>query len=112
MTINWRRGFLRGWIVITVCWILGIAIIAFRDGSIPSLTQGCDQLRGFVIQETGKVLGDAEVSKCEAQWRTKRLELIERAFGPPIALVVSGVLLGWIWRGFRYENSKWKNSSK
>jgi hypothetical protein len=103
VTINWRRGFVRGWIVVTVCWILGIATISFRDKGIPSLTQGCDQLRDFVVEGTGKSLGDAEVSQCEAVWRTERLKIIEWAFGPPIALIVSGVLLGWIGRGFRSD---------
>jgi hypothetical protein len=105
MAIRWRHGFLRTWIIIAIFWICGNAVIAFRDDGIPSLTRGCDELRGFVDDRTGQPLGDTDVARCEAVWRTNRLTLLEWTLGPPIFLFVVGVLFGWVMRGFNPKQS-------
>lgn len=100
------RGFIRIWIVIAALWIAGNGLFAFTDSGIPSLTyHNCDELREFVVERTGKHLGDADVARCEQVWHTNRLTLLGWAFGPPFALLVVGVLLMWIGRGFRPKKS-------
>ena len=88
-------------------WVLGAGILAFRDTSIPSLTRSCNELRGFVIEGTNTPLGDQDVADCEAVWRTKRLTLLEWTIGPPLALLLAGLLLAWIIQGFRSTSQQW-----
>jgi hypothetical protein len=105
VTIRWRRGFIRGWTVVATLWILGSAFFALDDGRIPSLLHGCEEYRGLVQQGTGRVLGDSDVARCENVWRTIRLTLLERTFGPPIMLFLAGILIEWVRRGFSPNNS-------
>jgi hypothetical protein len=101
--IRWARGFLRAWLVFAALWVIGWGIAALTDGSIPSLTHSCEELRSFVADKTAKPLGDVEVAQCEAVWRIERLSLLKSTFVLPILLLVGGTLLAWIIRGFRSE---------
>ena len=107
MQIRWRRGFIRTWIVIAGLWVVGAGIWAYRDTSIPSLTRSCNELRNFVIEGTNTPLSDQDVADCEAVWRTKRLTLLEWTIGPPLALLLAGLLLAWIIQGFRSTSQQW-----
>src|SRR5262245_21731646 len=106
MQIRWRHGFIRTWIVIAGLWVFVAGIWVFRDTAIPSLTYSCNELRGFVVEGTNTPLGDKDVADCEAVWRTKRLTLLEWTIGPPLALLLVGVLLAWIIQGFKSTSQK------
>jgi hypothetical protein len=100
-TVAWRRGFFRLWVVISAFWLIGTAIVAFKDTSIPSLTKDCSMLLDFTVDSTGQKLGAADVMTCKDVWRTVRMEWAEIALGPPIALLILALILGWTARGFR-----------
>src|SRR5262245_9543453 len=101
MTLAWRRGFFRLWVALALAWVIFIGVQAFRDTSIPSLTKSCSMLRDFVDDRTGQHLGDDDVERCEAVWRQKRIELVAQALVPPLAVLIIGIIFGWIVRGFR-----------
>jgi hypothetical protein len=101
IAVAWRRGFFRLWVAVSVFWFIGTAIIAFNDTGIPSLTKDCSVLLEFKADSTGQMLGPADVSKCEDVWRNERLKLIATGLGPPVTLLIVGLILGWIMRGFR-----------
>jgi hypothetical protein len=102
--VRWARGLVRAWIVLAALWLIGAGVYAYKDPSIPALLHSCTELRGFVVEETGKPLGDADVAQCEEVWRGKRLTLFAWALWP-LALLVVGFSLAWVIRGFRPENS-------
>jgi len=100
--MNWHRGLWRLWIAASALWLLGVGIIAFGDKGIPSLTnRDCSVLLEFEIVDTNAKLGPADVARCEESWRKKRIALAAEAFAPPASVLIVGVLLGWVIRGFR-----------
>jgi hypothetical protein len=99
--MNWRRGLFRIWIVISALWLLGTAAVAFTDTGIPSLTKDCRELLKFEDVKTGQKLGPHEVAQCDDQWRKERMRLIAIALGPPVTLLIVGLVLGWVRSGFR-----------
>jgi hypothetical protein len=99
--MNVRRGLLRLWIIAAALWVIGSGIFALSDRSIPSWTRDCEELRDFVVEGTGKPLGDVDVAQCQEVWRKKRLTSLEWTIAPPLALLVAGLLMAWIVQGFR-----------
>ena len=69
--LNWRRGMLRIWLVLSAAWIMGW-IIEFIVYGI----QG-----GF-------------------RFASDFLAIPVLLFGPPVALLIFGVAVGWAFRGF------------
>ncbi|HEV3184858.1 MAG TPA: hypothetical protein VGZ49_08245 [Xanthobacteraceae bacterium] len=75
--VNWRRGMIRVWILLSVAWIMGWVIEFIVIG-----LQG-----GF------KLPGDF-------------LAVPVLLFGPPVALLLFGIAAGWAFRGFRVDGPK------
>jgi hypothetical protein len=101
-----RYGWLRLWMVLSVLWGAGVMATALKDKSIPSLTKGCSTLLKFRVDRTGEYLGPDDVAKCEASWREERMTLAAWSLGPPLVLLVIGLLISWIARGFRPPQNK------
>jgi hypothetical protein len=101
MNIRWQRGFLRLWLVVSILWIVGVGAMAVSATSIPSLTKSCNMLLELTLDSTGTPLGADDVAKCEIVWRNERVKLAASAFGPPVGLLIFGLVFGWIARGFR-----------
>jgi hypothetical protein len=91
------------WAVAASAWVAAGSFVVRNDQSIPSWTHSCEELRQFIVR--GEPMGDAEVNRCQAFWPERRLELAEWVFGPPIALLVLGVLFGRIARRRATERS-------
>lgn len=72
--INWRRGLLRVWLLLSVAWIMGWLVYLILYG-----IQG-----GF--QSSGDVLAIPVL-----------------LIGPPIALLLFGFVARWAFRGFKPE---------
>jgi hypothetical protein len=75
--INWRRGMIRIWLVLSAAWIMGW-IIEFLVYGI----QG-----GF-------------------RFASDYLAVPVLLFGPPVALLIFGVAAGWAFRGFAADEAK------
>jgi hypothetical protein len=74
MQVNWRRGLLRIWLLVSAAWIMGWAVYLILYG----------------IQGGFRNSGDF-------------LAIPVLLFGPPIALLLFGLVAGWAFRGFKPE---------
>jgi len=70
--LNWRRGLLRIWLLVSAAWVMGWLVYLIMYG-----IQG-----GF-------------------QSLSEVLVLPVLLFGPPVALLLFGLLAGWAFRGFK-----------
>jgi hypothetical protein len=109
MTIRWKRGFFRAWVVFAVFWI---AVAGLIQLSKPPVVGYFDDL---VCEEAGKPLADVE--KCvEAAHKREQfsanVDKLMWVFLPPVLILIVSVLIlsvawvvttvvAWIIRGFR-----------
>jgi hypothetical protein len=76
MPVNWRRGMIRIWILVSVAWIMGWVIYLAVYGL-----------------QSGLKTGDLPA-------------IPVLLIGPPIALLLFGLAAGWAFRGFRVDERK------
>jgi hypothetical protein len=74
--VNWRRGLIRVWLLLSAAWIMGWAV----------------HLILFAIQGGFKNYRDF-------------LAIPVLLFGPPIALLIFGLAAGWAFRGFKPDDN-------
>ncbi|HEX9321289.1 MAG TPA: hypothetical protein VF913_04085 [Xanthobacteraceae bacterium] len=72
--INWRRGLLRVWMLMSAAWIMGWAIYSIL----------------YAMSDGFKTAGDF-------------LSIPVVFFGPPIALLLFGLATAWAFRGFKMD---------
>jgi hypothetical protein len=72
--LNWRRGLLRVWMLVSAAWIMGWIVYLILYG-IRSGFQGASEFLSIPVL----------------------------LIGPPIALLLFGLLAGWAFRGFKPE---------
>ena len=75
--VNWRRGLLRVWLLLSAAWIMGWIVYLILHG----------------IQSGFQSSGDL-------------LAIPVLLIGPPIALLLLGFVAGWAFRGFRPDNGE------
>lgn len=85
MTLNWRSGFTRIWLVLSVLWWAFIASLVF----VPAIWDMPPPPQGFWGWFFVGINGPGWL------WM----------FGPPIALLLVIRALGWIFAGFSSRNS-------
>ena len=73
--LNWRRGLIRIWLLLSAAWIMGWVVY----------------LTIFAIQSGIKTLAISS-----------RFPVL--LFGPPIALLLFGLAAGWAFRGFKPDD--------
>jgi len=95
------RGLFRLWVVLSVLWVAVVFWSALSANTFPSLSKPCSELLKVKDDVTGEFLTQADVDDCEAVWRNDQLEYLSLAFGPPLALLVMGLIVGWIANDFR-----------
>jgi len=78
--MNWKRGLFRTWLVGTAIWIAAVIYMVVASWPV-----------------------DLDTSRFTPQVRAHVLLASEWALGPPIAVLIAGLVLGWILRGFRLE---------
>jgi hypothetical protein len=74
--INWRRGMLRIWLLLSAAWIMGWII----------------EFAVYGLQGGFRLASDY-------------LTIPVLLFGPPIALLLFGMAAGWAFRGFRTDEA-------
>jgi hypothetical protein len=106
MRINWRRGFLRAWLVLAVSWIGAIGWLEYNDQIDPFAPEV--QLNGRSVSQLSEYELLTLYRKslaANASPRERILVLGPRqyaiVFAPPLALFALGAVLGWIMAGFR-----------
>jgi hypothetical protein len=75
--LNWRRGLFRVWLLLSAAWIMGWIVYLILHG----------------IQGGFQSFGDL-------------LAIPVLLIGPPIALLLFGLVAGWAFRGFRPDNGE------
>ncbi len=75
--LNWRRGLFRLWLLLSLAWIMGWIVYLILVGITGSL----------------QTLGDF-------------LSIPVILLGPPIALLLFGLVAGWAVRGFKTDNDE------
>jgi hypothetical protein len=77
MPINWRRGLLRVWLLLSAAWMMAWIIYLIM----------------YALSEGMRSVGDL-------------LVIPVVLIGPPIALLLFGIAAGWAFRGFRVDDTK------
>jgi hypothetical protein len=72
--VNWRRGLLRLWFLLSAAWVMAWTIYILLDG----LQGGFKSYRQLLVVPI-------------------------LLFGPPIALLLFGIAAGWAFRGFHVD---------
>jgi hypothetical protein len=99
--MNWRRGLLRTWLVVSICWVGvvgGQGVYEWYDDSwrnVPERPANCDPKNPFT-KYVPECLEMAPWLKTYPFWAALRL-----AIGPPAALLLLGAALYWVGQGFR-----------
>jgi hypothetical protein len=114
--VNWRRGFIRIWVVLSIVWIAGTGALAIYDWikysdyaretwAICKMTP--EQLKAAVWERE---------SGCTNRWEFAPANVFAQFGGiatpdiptqaaftvvPPIALLIGGLSIGWMLGGFR-----------
>jgi len=106
MRINWRRGFLRAWLVLALAWVGSTGWIEYSYQIDPFAPEV--QLNGRPLSQLS---GDELLAfyrktlAANASPRERMLALGPHqyaiVFGPPFGLLALGLVLGWIIKGFR-----------
>lgn len=96
-----RRGAFRLWVIVSAAWFATVIGIAATETSIPSVMHGCELLLDFSADATGKRLSDEDVRACNTVWRSERARLAAVALTPPAVLLLAGLAIGWVIRGFK-----------
>jgi len=73
--LNWRRGLLRVWLLVSAAWIMGWIVYLIIYGIQSGFRGGSGDL----------------------------LAILVLLLGPPVALLLFGLLAGWAFRGFKPE---------
>ena len=74
--VNWRRGLIRVWLLLSAAWIMGWAVYLI----LFAIRVGFETSREF-------------------------LAIPVLLFGPPIALLLFGLAAGWAFRGFKPDDN-------
>jgi hypothetical protein len=106
--MNLKRGFLRFWIGISLCWIAGLGWLLHDDlkfggpWTLSSRPPDCpkEYSNGPLQTWTDKELL-CRIAEAEAEDWAARLNAAEIIFIPPLGLFVFGCFVLWVARGFR-----------
>jgi hypothetical protein len=98
--MNWRRGLLRTWLVISICWVGvvgGHGVYEWYSWQVVSETPAsCDVPKDPFRKLDPDCLESAPWLTPSLPWAVLRLSI-----GPPAALLLLGAALYWIGQGFR-----------
>lgn len=103
--MNWERGLLRLWLLISVLWIIGAGAIVY-DELVESLRTWFEL--GVFLPEPSPGDGTGEGGSIDYLQRTATFyrigALAALLFGPPAGALLLGVAIGWIFGGRDADN--------
>jgi hypothetical protein len=92
-TMNWRRRLLRLWLVLSLCWIAGIGVYAWKQGPGLSSSQFGYEIASSPEKQNGKEIGgslNAELAKRYAAY----------VLLPPLTTLALVLLGAWVVSNF------------
>jgi hypothetical protein len=114
--MNWRKGWLRLWLVLSLCWIVGIAVFAWHQEQARA-----DQEKTYRACFARKEAEGANPFTCPSEgpayhidelWRLENDTMAARlkgyainAFLPPLAALALGLLGVWVISGFTLKGA-------
>ena len=113
MTIRWKRGFFRAWIVFAVLWIACVALIQSSPSTPSNSYYKVNPHNRSGCEEIAKTYPSYDVEACvrAAVWDNANGKLTWMFLPPVLILIVAcliaivtwvfGSVLAWIIRGFR-----------
>src|SRR4051794_3347728 len=99
--MNWRRGLLRTWVVVSICWVGvvgGYGVYNWYNDPWRVVSQkpaDCGETKPWTKYHK-ECLELAPWLKSPPLW-----DVLLHSIGPPSALLLFGVVLWWIGQGFR-----------
>ena len=91
--MNWRGGFVRAWVVLTVLWVLLCLVLASGPGEYDDLILQYGS-RNWVSLYLDRII--ARLSE-PSRWFV--------LLGPPVVILCFGALVAWVMAGFRQRKS-------
>ena len=105
--MNWRRGLIRLWLLVSVLWVGFVASIAYYGAVVPrqaaAAQAGCFEARKL-DGNLGNPFGcfdDASPFADLIPWSSDLFKYGALAFAPVVTMLVLGLSIGWILAGFR-----------
>ena len=106
--MNWRRGFVRLWVVFLVVWVALTA--PSRWGALTWTKDVCLHGPGrWVCHENlFEYLVNPDISPEDLSVSSKNpnLEAARTIFGPPLLVLVAGIAVAWVIRGFQRKATR------
>src|SRR5208337_3688066 len=110
--MNWRRGLLRAWAILSALWVLGsVAIGASQRLEIfvpfepppakgtPSLVP-LEQYACWVTRHSDKATMTLPIDEAWKECVKYRLQVPAIALLPPLIVLALGYACRWVWKGF------------
>jgi hypothetical protein len=113
--MNWRRGLLRGWTISAGAWVVLVGSISFthwyddswRAISTVPTSSDINPFARFAAPQTGvdpettKSVEEPSVRPDYSPWWRSLEQPVLLTFAPPGALLILGIGVAWVVRGFR-----------
>jgi hypothetical protein len=109
--MNWRRGLLRLWLALSLCWIVGVGAVAWERGPVASRDQAlaaCFEARKAEGANALSCLN--EVTPRNDPVRLADIPIMIKEYGayallPPLIAFVLGLLGAWVVTGFARKDA-------
>ncbi len=109
--MNWRRGLIRAWAILSMLWLLGsVAVGASQLLEIfvpiePPAAKGAvslpaEQFACWVIRHSDNPFATLPIEEAWKQCIKYRLRVPVIAFLPPLIVLALGYACMWVWKGF------------
>jgi hypothetical protein len=107
--MNWTRGLIRLWLVVSILWISVVGWLAYLGGVVPRIAaakqQACFEARK-ADPRLGNVFdcfdGGGSPFADLVPWSNDIFTYGGWAFIPPLVLLFIGILIKWVMAGFRH----------
>ena len=109
--MNWRKGFLRLWLVLSLLWFIAVSfwqmsvLIEYYEARdhLQMLENERDNYFSRFDTSSQKLAAEQRIAVASARARSSKQHLISLAiilFLPSLCVLLFGTLLHWVWRGF------------
>ena len=102
--MSWRRGLLRLWLVLSLCWIAGVGLYAWRQE--PWILSSSE----FVFESTPDSARDQQKESADKIINSLNAETAKRyalyLLVPPLATLVLGLLSAWVVSSFERKGAR------
>jgi hypothetical protein len=103
--MNWRRGLLRLWLVLSLCWIAGVGLYSWRQESWILSSS-----REFVFEDGPDTARDQQSESLEKIINSLNAETAKQyvllLLVPPLATLVLGLLSAWVVSSFERKGAR------